>query len=372
MITALIISLSIVLLFYAGLIAVFIWGWSRSVPLSGSKTIHHSYSIVIAARNEAQTIALLLHDLLHQTYPMDGVQIVIIDDHSEDETQASIRYFCDQLHIEVYQLPNECSGKKAAINFALRFVANQNIVFLDADCRLGQEWLQSMTQQYEQQHEGLLCGPVQFSPDNKTIFGKIMQVEFAFLVASGGAMARANRPIFCNAANMIVDKTNYRKAQDYIQQTGASGDDVFLLHYLKQQGQTISFCKCSESIVYTDAPPNFGSFMQQRLRWAAKSKRYRDLDSIIVSCLVLLANVSVVLLAAGLLGGISFKLFITYFALKSLCDALFFVSFASFFSIRRLFWLVMVLPLFYSLYVVSVVGLMFWFKPRWKGRMVAT
>ena len=47
-------------------------------------------SIVVAARNEENNIASLIHDLTHQTYPRDKLEIIIANDRSTDQTLSLI------------------------------------------------------------------------------------------------------------------------------------------------------------------------------------------------------------------------------------------------------------------------------------------
>ena len=43
-------------------------------------------SVVIAARNEAENIAACIQSLQHQTYSKENFEVIVIDDHSEDNT----------------------------------------------------------------------------------------------------------------------------------------------------------------------------------------------------------------------------------------------------------------------------------------------
>ncbi|MFC2176290.1 glycosyltransferase, partial [Bacteroidota bacterium] len=43
-------------------------------------------SVLVAARNEENNIEHILSDLFKQDYPSDQFEIIVIDDHSEDET----------------------------------------------------------------------------------------------------------------------------------------------------------------------------------------------------------------------------------------------------------------------------------------------
>jgi cellulose synthase/poly-beta-1,6-N-acetylglucosamine synthase-like glycosyltransferase len=73
---------------YAILILVYLWGWLR-IPnfQSLDKTAnHYHYTIIIPARNESAQIKNCITDILAQDYDHNKLQLLIIDDHSNDNT----------------------------------------------------------------------------------------------------------------------------------------------------------------------------------------------------------------------------------------------------------------------------------------------
>src|SRR5690606_36435949 len=81
--------------FYAGIMLLYWYHWWRT-PNYLSKTLEHIpfVSILIPVRDESANILLLLEDLLAQDYPADKMEIIVIDDHSSDNTAvlvASVR-----------------------------------------------------------------------------------------------------------------------------------------------------------------------------------------------------------------------------------------------------------------------------------------
>src|SRR6185295_9433583 len=52
-----------------------------------------SLSLLIAARNEEQTLPFVLDDLLAQDYPADKVRIIVINDRSSDGTEGVLQRY---------------------------------------------------------------------------------------------------------------------------------------------------------------------------------------------------------------------------------------------------------------------------------------
>lgn len=57
-------------------------------------------SIVIPARNEAATIEQALHSVLAQAWPLERLEVIVVDNGSSDPTAAAVRRFA-RLHPEL-------------------------------------------------------------------------------------------------------------------------------------------------------------------------------------------------------------------------------------------------------------------------------
>ncbi len=108
-----------------------------------------SVSIIIPARNEAANIRHLIHDITHQVYPVGLLEVIIIDDYSEDGTYDICKQYSNEFsYIKVYKLleivPDNLqmkAYKKKAIEAAVQLAKGQLMITTDADCRLQQQGL---------------------------------------------------------------------------------------------------------------------------------------------------------------------------------------------------------------------------------------
>ena len=53
-------------------------------------------SVVVAARNEAESIGSCIQALLHQTYPQASYEVIVVDDGSNDDTLKIAREFLSE------------------------------------------------------------------------------------------------------------------------------------------------------------------------------------------------------------------------------------------------------------------------------------
>ncbi len=248
-------------------------------------------SVIIACRNESGTIESMLSDLSAQTYPRDRFEVILVDDHSSENEILSPKILSEfDLPGRTLILDGDKGGKKQALIAAAKNSKGQILLFTDADCRARPGWIAGMVAEISHQNADMIIGCVDYLP--KTGFLQaLFRLDLLSMVMTGISMASLNHPVICNGANMAVRAEVYHSFMDRMVTDIPTGDDVFLLHALKKEGKTIDVTAGSEMRIYTAPPENFKSFLQQRIRWASKSKYYRDPDTIITGLVVLWTNV---------------------------------------------------------------------------------
>lgn len=214
-----------ILLSYVIIISSFALGWHLIKPFKQKIIIDYpKTSIVVACRNEEKNIGNLLQSLSNQNYPKDKTEIIIVNDHSDDETEKVI-YDLVSKNIKLLNLPENITGKKAALQYGISLATSDIILTTDADCIMGSDWIINMVSYYLTHKPKILVGPVAFNHNN-SVFQKFQTMEFMSLVGSGAGAIGINHPIMCNGANLLFEKTVYENtlhANKY-----ASGDDIFL------------------------------------------------------------------------------------------------------------------------------------------------
>ncbi len=94
-------------------------------------------SIIVASRNNEETIGDCLKALFEQEYPQDAVEVIVVDGCSTDATvQIAQKY-----PAKVFSLP---LNAPAAYNYAMKIANNNILVFVDSDAKVEKEWLQKL------------------------------------------------------------------------------------------------------------------------------------------------------------------------------------------------------------------------------------
>lgn len=354
------------------LLIIWLWmGWEKLPMPAIEDNEGVGFSIVIAVRNEMNTIGRLLEDIDKQTYTSD-FEVIIINDHSEDLTLQVIEEKKKSFHlaVQVYELKEE-QGKKAALKLGIEMARFQNIVTTDGDCRVSKDWLQSMASCFSSKIK-MVVGPVALAHQG-SIWSQMQSVEFASLVGSGAATLGWDKATMCNGANLAFRKESFEKVGGYTDNAGfASGDDVFLMHkFAKHWDDSIMFCKRQEAIVLTNPAAGFEEFFEQRKRWAGKWSGYNHLFTLLLGLFIYVSQLSIIIgVVAVLMNWLSLTFFLELAVAKLIFEFLFLKQILNFFKIKMNSIVFLLLQASYPIYVVVVglTGLLG--NTNWKNRNI--
>ncbi|WP_313266162.1 glycosyltransferase [Sphingobacterium sp.] len=350
-------------------------GWSLIPVPNNLDRPTKSISVIIAARNEEFNIRRTIKSILGQNYPPALLELIIIDDHSDDNTSLIVKEYAEQ-GVKLIQLNENGrlnSYKKLAISRAIECCQGEIIITTDADCRMGPNWLATVISTFEKEDAYLQSSPVLYS-EEKSFFERLQTLEFLYLIGLGAAGIGNKKPTTCNGANLA-----YRK--DIFKQMGgfkgidelASGDDELFLHKVAEQyPERITFCKSEEAVVYTDAKPDLKSFISQRRRWASKSTKYKNKGVIALGISIWFFNLLILVAAVLALCGVKFVAWVVLFALllKMTVEFLFIQPLTTFACRKELLLYLPLLSLAHVLYLAYIGILGNVGKYDWKGRQV--
>ena len=329
---------------------------------------------MIAARNEAARIHLTIEDILAQDYPKHLTEIIIVDDHSTDNTAAIISSYASR-GVKLLQLNEDKplnSYKKKAISEAIKLSAGELMVATDADCRMGNKWLSSIVGYYEKERLVMISSPVCYF-EERTLFERMQTLEFFYLIGIGASFIGNGRASTCNGANLAYRKDVFYKVGGFkgIDDL-ASGDDELLLQKvaLRFPGK-IGFLKLYDAVVFTHAKHSLKEFLQQRKRWASKSVKYKDKKIVAFVVSIWLFNASLLINAClGFYDIYFFKLFALQFLLRYLFELAFILPISTFFKRPKLIALLIIIIPVHIIYFIYIGLIGNTGTYTWKGRVV--
>lgn len=317
----------------------------------------HSFCILVVCHNEATHLPTLLSDL--EKLEIQPQTYILVDDHSNDGTYEIIAQWKEKISIPVEVIRSKGRGKKQAIEEGLANVETEWVLTTDADCRVPSTWSKHACEIYAKEPFDLLIMPVDMHYE-KGLFSALTRLEFITLVGAGMGLAASGHPIMCNGANMAFSVKGRKAHEKQLHKELVSGDDVFLLHALKQEQGKIRVAARKDGMVMTAGSANLHDFLHQRARWASKATYYTDKESIAVACCIF--GISLWQIVLYVMSFFSLGIWpwaIGLFLGKWICDVFYLHSIRATFSIPHLLGHSLLLSLFYPFYIVysALVGM---------------
>lgn len=362
---ALFLAYSILIFYYRA-------GW-QEVPvfIPAAADTDTRISVIVAARNEEKNIGNLLDSLLAQSYPTEFFEVIVVDDHSTDNTAEVVK---NHPFVRLIRLKydNINSYKKKAIETGIGAATGELIITTDADCIPPPNWLKMMAAFYKEKNAVFIAAPVKLIPGNS--FLPLFQ-SLDFLALQGITAASVQRRIhtMCNGANLAYQRNAFYKVNGFMGIDNiASGDDMLLMQKIARRfPERVFYLLSKDVLVSTRTADTWKEFFNQRIRWASKATHYKDIK--IFSVLFLVYSFNLTLLMLAIAGIWIHSLWLGLAALilaKTIIEFIFIYPVARFFNETRLLKFFFPFQPFHILYTIIAGGLGLFGSFEWKGRRV--
>ncbi len=255
-------------------------------------------SVVIAARNEENNLPDLIQDLVNQEYPIDKLEVIIVDDRSTDLTPSILAEAADNFAflkpIRINEKSNEMTPKKHALTLGITTANGDVIISTDADCRVGKFWVSSMAYSVIQQ-EGISIGYSKV--DGDSFFEKIQRVDFLGIIAANAGVGGWGQFWSGSGQNLAYKKPDFETIGGFDPvKDKVSGDDMYLVQSIsKLRGGFINIDP--NSFVTTQGMETIGDFLNQRTRWSSNSSTNAVNNPLFFTflCSAFLCNIAILL-----------------------------------------------------------------------------
>ena len=358
--------LGTVFLIYILFIGQLIYGFNRMKRFSKKEfTPKTSFSIVVPFRNEKENLPNLLHSISLLHYPKELVEIILVDDDSEEVFSVQDLVFSMKV-IKNERKSN--SPKKDAIETAIQVAKNDWIITTDADCLVQKNWLTTFNQYIQENEVEMVASSVCYIPKN-SFLSAFQNLDFLSLQGATIGSFGIDKPFMCNGANFAYSKSFFKELNGFQgNETIASGDDVFLLQKaVSVAPKKVGFLLAKESIVATKPVATWSELFQQRVRWASKSTGYSSVYGKLLALVVFGGNLAwIVSFLLWLTSILDQNILMLFVALKFLIDFILIYKTANFFESKLQY--VLASSLLYPFFSVSVAVYSLFGNYSWKGR----
>lgn len=127
-------------------------------------------SVVVPAFNSEKTLGRCLGALFNQSCPKRLYEVIVVDDGSTDGTREAAKGF------PVRYFFQENAGPASARNLGAREAKGAVILFTDADCVAGRDWIKEMTKPFRD--PGVTAVKGAYRTEQKSLVARFAQIEF--------------------------------------------------------------------------------------------------------------------------------------------------------------------------------------------------
>jgi cellulose synthase/poly-beta-1,6-N-acetylglucosamine synthase-like glycosyltransferase len=303
-------------------------------------------------------------------------EVILVDDASEDNSVELINYFISKQaskDIDIHVITNNRtsnSPKKDAISSAIQVSKFEWILSTDADCVLPKYWLDSFDEYVQLNNPNCIVAPVTYHGEN-SFFNRFQTLDFLSLQGATIGGFGIKTPFMCNGANFGYRKSLFQTVAGFEGNTTiASGDDIFLLEkFSNHNAKQVHYLKSQKAVVTTNPTSSIHNLIQQRIRWASKTSRYKNWFAKMVGVFVLLGNVvCIAFIPLVLFNIVNVRIALALFAIKFCIDFLLLFKTTRFFKQETLLLSYIFSSLIYPFFSVYIALKSTLKSYEWKGR----
>ena len=230
-----------------------------------------SVSVIVAARNEEKNIIPCLESLNNLIYQANKLEIIIVDDASNDKTFSIINDFIkDKTGFKAICLNEETSsklkGKVRAMAEGIKVSRGEIILTTDADCIVNPLWAKTIASYY-QEDVGLVNGYTSQSVNGA--FSGMQAIDFVYLLFVAAGTINLGKPVSCIGNNMSFRKKAYEETGGFEKLPFSVTEDFLLLNSInKLKKYKLIYPLNKDSLVISNPNTSIKELFNQKKRWA--------------------------------------------------------------------------------------------------------
>lgn len=133
-------------------------------------------SVIIPTYNRIEQLKKCLYSLFDQTFSRTNFEIIIIDDGSTDATENLVKSLQKKYkNLKYFKQKNK--GPASARNLGLKHAKGHILAFLDDDCKVNDDWLDSLVNLHGDNNTFIIGGEI---VNEGNIFAKTVQISQVF------------------------------------------------------------------------------------------------------------------------------------------------------------------------------------------------
>lgn len=251
----------------------------RAVPVDTAYT--PGVSIIIPCFNEEEWIQETVLSCVNQTYPMDKLEVLVVDDCSTDKSPEKIKEIVKKIHEEDNQydtkrrvrclLRTENKGKREVLAVGCLAAKHELVVFVDSDSFLEPSAIRHLVQPFRDPKIGGVSGRTDVANTYTNALTKMQSVRYyiAFRVLKAAeacfdAVTCLSGPLSCYRREIVLENRQAWLEQKFLGQRATFGDDRSMTNFVLRRHRT---GYQDTAVCHTIVPNQYRVFLKQQMRW---------------------------------------------------------------------------------------------------------
>lgn len=230
-------------------------------------------TVIVPAYNESEGVYSSLMSILEVDYPAEKLEIIAINDGSQDDTWQWIQKAAKDSDGRISPINLEVNGgKKAALCKAIRLSRNPITVTVDSDSLLEKQSFRALMAPFADSSVGAVAGTIRVRNMHKGILPRMLDVCFVFgcdfmrcaqsvlgyVLCTPGAISAYRKDV-------VLPLLDTWLAQTFLGAPSTIGEDRALTSLILQSDHKV--VTQSNAVAFTQVPENYPGLCKMLLRW---------------------------------------------------------------------------------------------------------
>ncbi len=228
-------------------------------------------SVVICARNEEHNLPRTLNSIIKLDYPRDRLEVLLVDDESEDRTGEICREYAarDRMFrvLSTAGESHDLNAKQRPLNLGVRESTGEIVCITDADIEVQPGWIKGHLSAYDETI-GIVGATTRVDTSSGKLFDRLQCSDLITKHAVAMGCSGLGFPITVMGNNMSFRREAFDAVGGFFGVSASIVEDMALMNAIVRQTGYTSRWVTDESGVVVSAPEeNVATFIRQRLRW---------------------------------------------------------------------------------------------------------
>lgn len=242
---------------------------SGSVSGSASDTDLPEVTVIVAARNEERDMPSCIRALEQLDYPSGKLNILLVDDRSEDSTPELIKAAADRnphfRALHTADAPeNGLQAKARGIAWGARHATGEWIFITDADGEVHPGWIRHMLSGTNEK-TGMIGGMV--AVKDVSPVAVVERCTWAYTLPFAFGMSGFGASFICVGPNMAIRRSLYEQAGGLENSDFEVAEDLAIFRMVFRKGYSIKSYVSPETKVDLNPVDSFRHLISQQRRW---------------------------------------------------------------------------------------------------------